>query len=147
MVQWIKMSDIERIDSFDKQTGEKLISYQIKIRTNAVAIPVGMEKEVMVHHIKQLDEEGRFMIEEWFEEFVFSRLGEKFDYEIQVEDEEVPSIRIVCSDFKKEGSITVIGHRDDVINMVGKGTYKQIIQALNKRIKIDPEKIRLEFGD
>ena len=147
MVQWVKDGDIEKIEGFDKESGQKTITYQIKIATTSVVIPVGMEKDVMDNHIRQLDDEGRYTIEEWFEKFIFSRMEDKFDYEAIAEEEGIPPLRIICSDSKKKGSIIVIAHREDVINMVARAQYKQIIQSLNKRRKIDPEKIRIEFGD
>jgi len=147
MVQWVKMSDIEKVEGFNKKTGEKLVSYRIRVATNEIAIPVGLQDEAAKKHINDLDEEGRFILEEWLEEFMFSRIGEKFDYEILAEEENIPPVRIICSDFKKQGSMTLIVHRDDIINVIGSGSYKRLMKELSKRKKVDPEKVKIEFGD
>ena len=112
MTIWLKKEDIERIEDFDKETGQSVVRYQLKLMSNGIDIPIGMEGEALIEHEKAIMEEALIAFEQWFEEFITKRLMDAHDYKI--ETDEFPDIRIFISEWKPDGDLLLITTPEDI---------------------------------
>ena len=143
MTIWLKKEDIERIEDFDKETGETVVRYQLKLMTDGIRIPVGLRGEALEEHEKVVMGEALIAFERWFETTITARLMDAHDYKI--ETDEFPDIRIFISEWKPDGDLLLITTPEDIIDIMGKGIYKAVVDKLSTK-PINRENIKVDFG-
>jgi len=146
MVRWIKIGDTEGTARFDKELREKIVRFEIKIVTES-SIPVDLDDEALEEYEGYLKDEILYAFEQWFEQFICERLEGNYDYQIEVlDEEEIPSIQIISTPSKEKGTLFLFVNPADLIDIVGHSLYKKLMNKLTRRA-IDPDKIKLTFGD
>lgn len=148
-MQWIKIEDIRKTEDFDTETGISHVSYYMKISTPDVEIESDLNMVERMELKRELDDEAIYAMEQFFEDFVFSRMENSTDYDIVVEDfvvdGDIPSeYKIFVSTRKKSGSVLMIMNPQDLNYLAGKDGAKILIEGLTKK-KVG--KVKFEFKD
>lgn len=143
MTIWLKKEDVERIEGFDKETGETVIRYQLKLMTDGISVPVGLRGEALKEHEKAVLDEALIAFERWIETFITARLMDAHDYKI--ETDEFPDIRIFISEWKPDGDLLLITTPEDIIDIMGKGIYKAVVDKLSTK-PVNRENIKVSYG-
>lgn len=147
MSHWLELSDIEKIEDFDKETGDRLIQYYMKISTDLISLPSGLEDEALEEHIQAIEDEILYIFEEYYEKFFCDKFQETFNYKIEADKElNLPSMELISIPKKKSGSLLVICNPDDLATIIGSGKYKQIAAKLLRK-KADNLNLKLNVGD
>jgi hypothetical protein len=143
MTTWLKETDIERIEDYDRESGEKIVRYQLKIMSSGIRIPVGLDDVALQAHETAVMNEAMIMFERWMEKFVFERLIKSHDYTIESDD--FATLRLFISEWKDDGDLLVVCSPEDIIDILGKGIYQKIVEKLSEK-PIDRESIKVDFG-